>query len=295
MYTRRIIRLPVMLSYSWKNTALFIAYAAGATAAYNAGYTFIALPFTPIGTLGTAVAILLAFHNQAAYDRWWTGRRSWSQISASCRSFAASVIGLLHDPTSSEPSALETELLHRQLAQVFALRNLLRDQPGAQGLDECLKPEECSALGDHDQLLTRMASTQIRRIRETGVDPDILAQFMDHQTGFLGAAEESLCLKTTPLPRQFGFVALVFVWVLVFLLPMGFVKPLGWGTVPLSVLISIMFVTLEQAGRFTEDPFDGHMNDVPIDSLTRSIERDLRGLLGEPLPATLSPVNDVLM
>lgn len=284
-----------MLSYSWKNTTLFIAYAVGATAAFNAGFTEIALPFTPIGTLGTAVAILLAFHNQAAYDRWWTARKSWSQVTANCRSFAASVTGILGDTSIEAPSPVETELLHRQLAQVFALRNLLRDRPGALGLAPCLDPTELAALGDHDQLLSRLASTQIRRIRECGVDPDILAQFMDLQTGFLDAAEDSLCLKTTPLPRQFGFVALVFVWVLVLLLPMGFVEPLGWGTVPLSVLISVMFVTLEQAGRFTEDPFDGHMNDVPIDALTRSIERDLRGLLNEPVPPELYPVDDILM
>jgi putative membrane protein len=53
---------------------------------------------------------------------------------------------------------------------------------------------------------------------------------------------------------------------------------------------------MEIIGDYTENPFEGMANDVPMLSLCRTIEIDLRQMLGEKsLPKPVEIVNGVLM
>lgn len=69
-----------------------------------------------------------------------------------------------------------------------------------------------------------------------------------------------------------------------------------WLTIPFSVIVTWLFLALEKVGESTENPFEGNANDVPITALSRTIEIDLRQLLGEQqVPAPLAPVNAILL
>jgi putative membrane protein len=49
-------------------------------------------------------------------------------------------------------------------------------------------------------------------------------------------------------------------------------------------------------GDYSENPFEGLGNDIPMLALCRTIEIDLKEMLGETdLPPSIKPVNDVLM
>ena len=53
---------------------------------------------------------------------------------------------------------------------------------------------------------------------------------------------------------------------------------------------------MEKIGESTENPFEGSANDVPITAMTRTIEIDLREMLGETdIPAPLTPQGHILM
>lgn len=52
---------------------------------------------------------------------------------------------------------------------------------------------------------------------------------------------------------------------------------------------------MEIVGDNSEDPFENFVNDVPMTALCRTIEIDLREMLGETdLPPKVTAVNDVL-
>lgn len=113
-------------------------------------------------------------------------------------------------------------------------------------------------------------------------------------------------IKNTPFPRQYAYFSSVFVYIFITLLPLGIVGEFAeratsapfliWFTVPLSVLISWIFFTMEAVGDTSEDPFENFINDVPLTALCRTIEIDLRQMLGETdVPEPLQPVNDILM
>ena len=54
-----------------------------------------------------------------------------------------------------------------------------------------------------------------------------------------------------------------------------------WLSIPFSVLISWVFHVMEMVGDNTENPFEGGPNDVPISSMARGIEIDIRELIDD--------------
>jgi ion channel-forming bestrophin family protein len=96
---------------------------------------------------------------------------------------------------------------------------------------------------------------------------------------------------------------LFFVWLFIVLVPFGLMpefQKLGdrfiWLTVPVSLIISWVFHTMDKIGDSSENPFQGSPNDVPITSLSRTIEIDLREMLREDdIPPTIAVMNNILM
>ncbi len=124
----------------------------------------------------------------------------------------------------------------------------------------------------------------------------ILNDFYTHQ----GKAER---IKKFPLPRQYGSASFVFVCIFIFLLPFGIVSEfhkLGenvvWLSIPFVVIVGWVFVMMELIGDYSENPFEGLGNDIPMLSLCRTIEIDLKEMLGETdLPPAIEPRGSVLI
>jgi putative membrane protein len=125
---------------------------------------------------------------------------------------------------------------------------------------------------------------------------NLLKEFYELQ----GKAER---IKKFPLPRQYGAMSVIFVGIFIFLLPFGMVTEfmkLGeygvWLSIPFTALIAWVYMMMELVGDYSENPFEGLGNDIPMLSLCRVIEIDLREMLGETdLPPAIQPVNGVLM
>jgi putative membrane protein len=68
-----------------------------------------------------------------------------------------------------------------------------------------------------------------------------------------------------------------------------------WLSVPFSALVMWVFHTMERIGRVSENPFEGTPNDVPITTISRGIEIDLREMLDEnpeSIPPPIEPQHD---
>ena len=110
-------------------------------------------------------------------------------------------------------------------------------------------------------------------------------------------------IKKFPFPRKYGSMSFVFVAIFILLLPFGMVSEFAklgeWGTwlsIPFTVLVAWVYLVMELVGDYSENPFEGMGNDVPMLSLCRTIEIDLREMLGETdLPPEVEPIKGVLM
>ena len=124
----------------------------------------------------------------------------------------------------------------------------------------------------------------------------LLNDFYTHQ----GKAER---IKKFPLPRQYGSISFIFVGLFIFLLPFGMVSEfhkLGewaiWLSIPFTVIVGWVYIMMELVGDYSENPFEGLGNDIPMLSLCRIIEIDLKEMLGESnIPPNIEAINGVLM
>ena len=67
-------------------------------------------------------------------------------------------------------------------------------------------------------------------------------------------------------------------------------------TIPFNVLVGWVFIVMELVGDYSENPFSGMANDIPMLSLCRVIENDLREILNETeLPPDILSRNGILM
>ncbi|MEL6760880.1 MAG: bestrophin family ion channel, partial [Myxococcota bacterium] len=183
--------------------------------------------------------------------------------------------------------------------------DLDRDQ--CDGLREFLTDqdkERLNGVANKATHLVRFQGEDVQRLRQSGfVDAfqeQLLHEPLRELYNLQGKCER---IKSTPLPRQFAYFSSVFVWLFALLLPFGLLGLLRdwnpqwvWLAVPLSVTISWMFNTIEVVGDNSEDPFENYVNDVPMTALCRTIEIDLRQMLGErEVPEPIRPVADILM
>lgn len=106
-------------------------------------------------------------------------------------------------------------------------------------------------------------------------------------------------IKNFPYPRHFATLNHYFMWIFVLLLPLAIVPQFAeigndiseiqpffgdlfiWLSIPFYVAVAWIFHTMERIGRTGENPFEGSANDVPISTISRGIEIDLRQNLGE--------------
>lgn len=124
----------------------------------------------------------------------------------------------------------------------------------------------------------------------------ILDDFYDHQ----GKAER---IKKTPFPRQFGSFGFIMICLFIVMLPFGFFSEFSkmgsygvWMAIPFLIVISWIYVLMELVGDYSENPFEGLENDVPMLSICRNIEIDLLQQMQEQqLPPSIQPINHVLM
>ncbi|MDZ4843974.1 MAG: bestrophin family ion channel [Chitinophagales bacterium] len=302
-------------------------------------WKWLALPWLPIALLGTAVAFVVGFKNNASYDRLWEARRIWGAIVNSSRSWGIMVKDYVSNQHAKYPLA-ESELkeVHRQFfyrhfAWLTALRYQLREarvweavykphnveyknnwfkvEEQENKLEDALKPylsdeEYALVLSKSNKAVQIIAlqSEHLRKLLELGLIEDfrhmelekMLVEFYNHQ----GASER---IKNFPYPRQFATLNLWFIKIFILLLPLGMLQEfdkfnhnLVWLSIPFSVLSGWIFTTMEKIGEASESPFEGSANDVPITAISRTIEIDLREMLGEKeIPPPLKPVNNILV
>lgn len=124
----------------------------------------------------------------------------------------------------------------------------------------------------------------------------VFNNFYDEQ----GKAER---IKRFPFPRLYGTFSFLFVCIFVFLLPFGIVaefSKLGddaiWLCIPFGVIVGWVYVLMEMIGDYSENPFEGLYNDVPMLSICRTIEIDLLQMMGESnVPSPIQAKNGFLM
>lgn len=369
MYTKRNYSIKDMLSWTRRYIYVFVIFSFIPVLLYTGlRWYWLHLPWLPIGLVGTALAFIISFKNNATYGRLWEARKIWGGIVNASRSFAIMTNDFITNErakkqlSEAELFTIRKQLIMRHVAWMASLRHALRtpkpweisnyNKSDREYIDNRFNVKE--RITSLDEELTgyvteeekqfilsqrnkqgaclNLQSKQLRELKEQGYIWEfsflemekMLVEFFTLQ----GKVER---IKNFPYPRQFATLNRFFIWIFVFLLPFGMMHefnkigtqivelaqtwkpyPTGgyhhiieligehfvWFTIPFSVVISWIFHTMERIGEVSENPFEGTPNDIPITTMARGIEIDIRQIIGDAeseIPAPIEAVHDTQM
>ncbi len=184
---------------------------------------------------------------------------------------------------------------------------LVDDEVTKTELKNYLPKDEHDRLVNYTNTATQIINEQsrdLKELREKGLIDDFRhMEMVNILKSFYTLQGKNERIKKFPLPRQYANMSWYFVAIFIILLPFSMIPELSkigeWGTglaIAITVLIGWVYVMMEVIGDYSENPFQGMANDIPMLSLCRIIEIDLMEMLGETdLPPAIAPVNGILM
>ena len=282
---------------------------------------WLAVPTLPMSLVGIAVAFYLGFKNNASYERLWEARKIWGAIVNASRSWAFGCRDLLTTLHGGEATAAELDetrvvLVRRHIAWMDALRHQLRrikswehnderalalrktmnvpevveDLPTV--LEANIPAAEASEVLDRINPAAHLLANQSRLLAELraralldGFAHMQLQGLLDELMTQQGKAER---IKNFPFPRQYATVNSFFAYLFTLLVPFAMMREFSqlgsgsiWLTIPFATVVCWVFLTADKIGDWSENPFEGLANDVPISTMARGIERDVLQIVGE--------------
>jgi len=271
-----------LLQWQWKNALFFTATASLVIVLHKyADIAHLLIPTTPMLVVGAALGIFVSFRTNSAYDRWWEGRKLWGQLVNSSRHITSQALCYLGDRDFA------ARIVRRHAAYVHVLRCVLRlqdpwaDEHVQRLLDRDTREELRGESSPTHALLYRQlaelseataaGALDERRLQSLDVT---LATLLDVQ----GGCER---IKKTPMPRSYGLIAERLITAYGALFPLSLAEELGWGLIPLNLLVCLAFALISEVGRVLEDPFTMYYNGLPLSALSLTIENNMRQRLGD--------------
>ncbi|MCB0770675.1 MAG: hypothetical protein KDC00_09745 [Flavobacteriales bacterium] len=157
--------------------------------------------------------------------------------------------------------------------------------------------------GNRSSHLLSIQSKHLMELRRTGLIEHFrhleLQRMITELYTLQGQSER---IKNFPFPRQYATINYFFVVLFLILLPFGMLDVFTgmghslwiWLSIPFSVVCSWVFWMMEMIGEFSENPFEGLYNDVPITDIATRVEIDIRQMLDETdLPEPAPPFGDL--
>lgn len=298
-------------------------------------FTFFKIPWTPVAVVGTAVAFIIGFQNNAAYGRIWEARKIWGGIVNTSRSWGMKTKDMITNEYTEEKVPEERliqerkTMVYRHIAWLTALRHAMRSPKKWEvfeyhrtnrewskmmhiperdiSLEEAISPylskeEQAYILQKNNKAtaILYLQSGHLRQLKEQKLLWEFsfldLENVLQELFTLQGKSER---IKNFPYPRQYATLSHYFVLIFVILLPFAIIPEFSgigdkiatkypiigfnfvWLAVPFYTIVSWIFHTMQRIGTVGENPFEGSANDVPISTISRGIEIDLRQLLDE--------------
>lgn len=296
--------------------------------------TWISIPWPVVALLGTATAFIIGFKNVQTYNRTWEARTVWGAAMGASRSWAMMCRDYIEDAGRAKEmiyrhfawlTALRyqlraekvwetTDISHnKEYKKFYTIPE--KEIPLEDELLKYITKEELQNISSKNNKAGQLLSLQGIELKKLYTGGELenfrflemhgaLREFYAHQ----GKSER---IKNFPYPRQYATMNVLFVKLFCILLPFsmlgefsklnesvtGILKGnMEWFVIPFSVLISWIYMSLEQVGESTANPFEGSPNDVPISQMSRGVEIDIREMLGETeLPGAIQPRNNIVL
>jgi len=250
---------------------------------YTAGICYIELHYT--GNLsafknaiamhtmvGFVLSLLLVFRTNTAYDRWWEGRKLWGQLVNTSRNAAVKSQYIIKD--------IETREKLQKLIAAFPVvlkDHLLRKVSGEYNVEDVALND--SRVHNPSIVVTKiynLIKAQADTNKITGEEFLILDREFSQLLEITGACER---IKNTPIPFSYSIFIKKFIFIYCFTLPIGLIPDFYYWSVPFSMFIFYVLVSIEILAEEVEDPFGDDENDLPMEEFANRIKNNINEIM----------------
>ena len=296
MITEAGLKFSIIFKVTWKRVLYLVVYCIAVVFAYDAFGDKLEFTDTPLSIFGTVLAILLGFRVNNAYERWWDARKLWGKIVNDSRSTARMIVAFLQDADHD----LVRRMVYRQAGYCYALRDSLRGNPVEPGIAPFFTDEEkalhLSRVNVPNSIMTSQ-SLEVDQLVRSGILTPMQQRMFEERFSLLldsqGGCER---IKKTVFPHDYRFYTSFFVNIFTYVFPLVLVDTMEWEILPWTVFVGFALSSVDHLAKAIEKPFENRVNDTAMTAISRTIEIDLRQMLGETekLEPT-KPVDGVLM
>lgn len=229
--------------------------------------------------VGFVISMLLVFRTNTAYERWWEGRKQWGALVNVSRNLSIRMSNII----PSDDKA--TRQLFRVLITnyVFALKEHLRNGVKRSEMETHSQHDLHAALAK-SHVPNAIAQDLYAGLLKLCSDGRISAQqlisldaLFNEFTDITGACER---IRKTPIPYSYSAFIKKFIFLYVLSLPFGIVSEFNYATILVTVFVFYILASLELIAEEIEDPFGTDTNDLPTDDIAKTIQANLKEILG---------------
>jgi ion channel-forming bestrophin family protein len=228
--------------------------------------------------LGFAISMLLVFRTNTAYDRWWEGRKQWGTLVNESRNLALKLNSIL-DSDDEKNRSFFIQLIPRFAQE---LKNHLQSEETRLILDERPHPE-IPNFDRNKHVPNQAASLIMNRVnllyRQGLIKGEQLFLINKEVSALLEVCGACERIKNTPIPYSYSGFIKKFIFFYIATLPLGYVFNLGYLVIPVVVFVFYVMASLELIAEEIEDPFGKDANDLPMQRLTETIQKNVREIL----------------
>lgn len=249
---------------------------------YRAGLP-LALPVLSSIVPSVVLGLLLVFRTNTAYERFWEGRVLWGQLINTTRNLARQ-IWVAVEERSPDDRREKIAALRLLVCFAIAVKHHLRDEaPADRKLAELMAASQYAQLqAMHNPPLE--VAFWVGNYLQHQHDRDRLAvyqlaatfELLDRMVDVLGGCER---IKKTPIPLAYSIHLKQLIAIYCLTLPFQLVSELGVSTGLAVGLVSFTVFGIEEIGIEIENPFGCDPNDLPLDAICETMERNIADLI----------------
>jgi len=225
--------------------------------------------------LTAVLGTLIVFRNNAAYDRWWEGRKLWGTLNNELRNLALKV--RTHVTTDAADLADFARLL---AGFPHALRMHLRGVTSVRMVAGFEK--DVTTFTHAPGYIAGLVHQTLDRWNRNGRLKDSLWILDHHARALMDVSGGCERIRNTPTPSSYRALLRIGVVVYALLAPWAVAMEIGWWA-PLVTGVAMVFLfALELIGETIEEPFGTDGDDLPLDTYCANIEQFVRAALEDP-------------
>ncbi|WP_345326791.1 bestrophin family ion channel [Novipirellula rosea] len=253
---------------------------------------------------GLAVAFFLGFRMNSAYDRWWEARKIFGELTNNTRSFVGKC-GIYVPSIDSKRDATVAckQLVDLAIAYVRQLKSEMHEVQHPE-LDEHTK----KLFGDNrvdvqNKLTNEILLALAVKVEQTFQSSNAIEKYdlMQHVGRFFDIQGKAERINNTPFLHIYGAFTRIIVISYVILMPffIGDIDPGGEDSmlellaIPILVLISTAFLTINRLANLLGEPLSEHRTSVAIDVICQTIVQDSEQFKVKFQPKSESAANEV--